>query len=117
MKKPAQFASYKNLIVHQKPSALTRDIIVYFLRQEIPQTIGFVGEKLCCSINLVGAKTAGGYGKHYKGNQKQFFSIARGFSFESDYWLEVLSKLSVFNVDKIYDLSQRNTRLSKSLTT
>ena len=116
MNNPAQFASYKNLIVYQKAKSLTVDIITHFSGKRTPYKLDFILNQLFRSASSVGANIAEGYGRHYMGSLKQFYSIARGSAFETDYWLEVLSELPGFDRIALSQFISRNTEQSKMLT-
>jgi len=114
--KPTAYGSYKDLIVYQKAKSLTTDIISFFSKNRIPRTLDFLINQLFRAISSVGANIAEGYGRHYEGSLKQFYAIARGSSFESDYWLEVINNLNMFDKNSISNFSDRNVELSKMLT-
>ena len=116
MTEPVQKSSYKNLIVYQKAKTLTTDIIKYFSEHKLPYTTDFLIKQLLRSISSIGANIAEGYGRYYQGSLRQFYAIARGSSFESDYWLEILQETGKFDEKKISDFINRNTELSKMLT-
>jgi four helix bundle protein len=111
------YTSYKSLIVYQKAKQLTVDIINYFSGVKIPKSIEFLINQLFRSISSIGANIAEGYGRHYKGSFKQFLGIARGSSFESDFWLEILIETKYFDINQIIKFQERNTELMKILTT
>ena len=116
MAEPVQKTSYKNLIVYPKAKALTTDVLSYFSEHKLPYTKEFLTRQLFRSVSSVGANIAEGYGRHYQGSLRQFFAIARGSSFESDYWLEILQEMGEFDGKIISDFINRNTELSKMLT-
>ena len=113
----AQQNSYKNLIVYQKAVNLSHEIIEYFSKFSLPKSKEFVVLQLLRAIASVGANIAEGYGRFYKKYYRQFLSIARGSSFESDYWLEIISRFEEFDREKIESFTNQNTELSKMLTT
>lgn len=110
-------ASYKNLIVYQKAKLLTVDALKYFSDKRFDKTSEILINQLIRSISSIGANIAEGYGRHYKKSYRQFTGIARGSSFESDYWLDVMLETKRFDNGTISDFSQRNTELIKILTT
>jgi four helix bundle protein len=64
----------------------------------------------------VAANIAEGYSRYYKGSLRQFFSIARGSSFEADYWLEIFLDLNEFDKKKLNEFVATNTEVTKMLT-
>lgn len=108
--------SYKNLIVYQKAVDLSYEIIKYFSEFNLPKSKEFIVLQLLRAIASVGANIAEGYGRFYKKYYRQFLSIARGSSFESDYWLEMIGKLDEFDKEKVKGFTNRNAELSKMLT-
>lgn len=110
-------ASYKNLIVYQKAKLLTIEAIKYFSGKQPDRISEILVNQFIRSISSVGANIAEGYGRHYQKNYRQFIGIARGSSFESDYWLDVMLETNKFNDRTIGNFIQRNTELIKILTT
>jgi len=109
-------ASYKNLIVYQKAKSLTIDAIEYFSKQRQDRISEILVGQLIRSISSIGANIAEGYGRHYQKSYRQFLGIARGSSFESDYWLEVMLETKRFEDETIKEFIQRNTESIKILT-
>lgn|SRR3989344_5901527 len=112
----AQEANYKKLIVYQKAKQLAVDIIRFFSKQKLSKTLEFVVIQLLRAIASIGANIAEGYGRYYQGNTRQFLSIARGSSYESDYWLEIMRETKMFNQKSLTDFNERNNEVSKMLT-
>jgi len=112
----SQYASHKNLIVYQKSKNLAVDVIKHFSGKKIPKNLDFVINQLIRALCSVGANIAEGYGRLYKGSQRQFYAIARGSSFEADYWIEVLTDSKMFGAGTLESFSERNSELSKMLT-
>ncbi len=86
--------SYKDLIVFQKSKTLTIDVIKYFSKHKLDRSKTFLFNQLFRAISSVGANLAEGFGRNYSQNFKQFVGIARGSSFETEYWLEILLDLN-----------------------
>lgn len=110
-------ASYKNLIVYQKAKLLTVEAIKYFSSQHLDRISDILANQFVRSISSIGANIAEGYGRHYQKNYRQFIGIARGSSFESDYWLDVMLETKKFDDETVNNFIQRNTELIKILTT
>ncbi|MCX6724897.1 MAG: four helix bundle protein [Candidatus Shapirobacteria bacterium] len=108
--------SYKNLIVYQKAKNLTIDAIHYFATQKTNQTNNIAINQPIRALSSIGANIAEGYGRHYKKNYRQFISIARGSSFESDYWLEILTETNPLSKQRFQEFAAVNDELSKMLT-
>lgn len=109
--------SYKNLIVYQKAKLLTVGVIKYFSSKHLDKISEILVNQLTRSISSIGANIAEGYGRHYQKSYRQFIGIARGSSFESDYWLDVMFETKKFNGEIIDEFLQRNNELIKILTT
>lgn len=109
--------SYKNLIVYQKAKLLTVESIKYFSDNRLDKISEILINQFIRSISSIGANIAEGYGRHYQKNYRQFISIARGSSFESDYWLDVMLETKKFDYKIINEFLERNTELIKILTT
>ena len=68
------------------------------------------------AVSSIGANIAEGYGRHYKQDYRRFISIARGSSFEADYWLDILTKTKPQYIIKLQEFRNKNDELSKMLT-
>lgn len=110
-------ASYKNLIVYQKAKLLTVDAIKYFSKQHRERISEILVNQLLRATSSIGANIAEGYGRHYSKSYRHFIAIARGSSFETDYWLDVMLETEKFERKIIKDFIQRNGELIKILTT
>lgn len=109
-------ASYKDLTVYQKSEDLTVDICKYFSNIKISNNYFFIHDQLLRSVSSIGANISEGYGRYYKKSYRQFLSIARGSSFEVDYWLTVSSRLAVITPDFMQKCIKENTEIHKMLT-
>lgn len=116
MQEAAQYKTYKNLIVYQKAKLLSLDLINYFSEKRIGRTHEFVVSQLLRSATSIGANIAEGYGRHYRKNYRQFISIARGSSYETDYWLEILSGAKLLRQADADNFLDRNVEITKMLT-
>ncbi len=110
-------ASYKNLIAYQKAKLLTVEAIKYFSSQKLDRISEILVGQFIRAISSIGANIAEGYGRHYQKSYRQFLGIARGSSFEADYWLDVMLETKKFDEETIKNFIQRNTELIKILTT
>ena len=108
--------SYKDLIVYQKTRALTVDVIRYFSKYKLPKAKEFLISQLFRAISSVGANLAEGFGRNYSGSFRQFVGIARGSSFETDYWLEIILETKNFDSKIITSFIERNVEISKMLS-
>jgi len=76
----------------------------------------FITLQLIRATCSIGASIAEGYGRLYKQNYRQFLSIARGSSFEVDYWLEILAKNKWFEKAKVENFIRENIEIIKMLS-
>lgn len=116
MESAAQFKTYKNLIVYQKAKTLSLDLINYFSSKKINKIHEFVVSQLLRAATSVGANIAEGYGRHYRKNYRQFISIARGSSLETNYWLEIAEGANLLERFKKNRFTETNIEVSKMLT-
>lgn len=112
----AKVSSYKDLFVYQKSKLLTIDVIKYFSSSSLSKPKDFLFNQLFRSISSVCANLAEGFGRNYTKSFRHFVGIARGSSFETEYWLEVLLELDEFDEKKIKDFMHRNNEINKMLT-
>lgn len=109
--------SYKKLIVYQKAKDLTIDLIHYCSTKKYPTPKNYLVNQLLRASSSVGANIAEGYGRYYKKSYRHFISIARGSSFEVDYWLEIFLELNKADKSLLNSYINRNVELMKILTT
>lgn len=112
----AEYSSYKELIVYQKAEILTKEVIEYFSKFNLPKSKEFAVIQLLRSVASIGANIAEGYGRFYGKSYRQFLAIARGSSFETDYWLEILIQIPDFDKEELFKFQNINTEISKMLT-
>jgi len=112
----ALITSYKDLFVYQKSKLLTIDVIKYFSKHNLSKSKDFLFSQLFRAISSVGTNIAEGFGRNYSASFRQFVGIARGSSFETEYWLEILLDLGEFDSKIIQEFILRNTEINKMLT-
>ncbi|PIU03466.1 four helix bundle protein [Candidatus Shapirobacteria bacterium CG08_land_8_20_14_0_20_39_18] len=110
-------SSHKNLIVYQKAKTLTIDVINYFANAKLDRVSEILIKQLIRAVSSIGANIAEGYGRHYSKSYHQFLGIARGSSFEADYWLEIILETNKFDEQIIKKFKDTNEELIKILTT
>jgi len=110
-------SSYKDLIVYQKAKSLSIDVLNYFGHTKYPYQYRFFVNQILRCVCSIGANICEGYGRHYKKNYRQFLSIARGSSFEAEYWFEIAMELKIFDNKKVSAFIEINKEIIKMLTT
>lgn len=108
--------NYKELIVYQKAVELTVEVLNYLKNQKYDFAQKVLSDQLIRAISSIGANIAEGYGRYYQKNYYQFLSIARGSSFETDYWLDIIQGGNFGNRDKIKAFILKNEEITKMLT-
>src|SRR5258707_1024197 len=108
MLKQNPVANYKNLVVYQKSRDFSIETIEYFSGQKTPNNLKFLENQLLRASCSIAANIAEGYGRHYQKSFRQFLAIARGSSFESEHWLEVMLTVPTFDKLKIKNLIEKN---------
>ena len=116
MPEAIKYSSYKDLIVYQKAKALTLEVFRYFAKPKLPRVYEFLIIQLLRAASSIGANIVEGYGRHYKKSYRQFLGVARGSCFETDYWLELVFELKIFNNEIVADFIEKNKELVKMLT-
>ena len=116
MKNKNSDASYKKLIVYQKSKVLAIDLIKFFSKKRLSNVLTFIVNQLLRATTSIGANIAEGYGRYYQGNTYQFLSIARGSSYEADYWLEIVLEARILGEEETLGFRERNIEISKMLT-
>src|SRR3989344_2804137 len=110
-------ASFNNLIVYQKAKGLTVKISKYFSKYKLPKTQEFIILQLLRAVSSIAANIAEGYGRYYDKSYRQFLSIARGSCFETEYWLEIILELGMFDNKTVKVFIEENNQIAKILTT
>lgn len=116
MEKTVQKSTYKNLLVYQKAKDLTIKVIEFFKPHRFLKTEEFLIVQLLRAVSSVGANIAEGYGRMYKKSYRQFLSIARGSSFEADYWFEIILVSNKHDRTQIMKFMQQNLEIIKMLS-
>ncbi len=91
-------------------------MVEYFSKFNLPKSKEFAVVQLLRAVASIGANIAEGYGRFYGKSYRQFLAIARGSSFETDYWLEILMKIPDFDKSGLLKFQETNTEISKMLT-
>ena len=112
-----EHASYKNLVAYQKAKSLTIETSLYFSKLRFPKTQEFLVIQLLRSVSSIAANIAEGYGRYYDKSYRQFLSIARGSCFETEYWLEIILELGMFDNKTVKVFIEENNQIAKILTT
>lgn len=108
--------THKNLIVYQKAENLAKEAILYFAKFNFPKSKEFAITQLLRAVASIGANIAEGYGRYYKKYYRQFLSIARGSSYETDFWISVIKNFPELDKNKLDEFLNINTEISKILT-
>lgn len=111
-----QYRTYKDLIVYQKAVDVTVKIVDYYSTHKIAQTEKILLVQLIRAASSVGANLAEGYGRMHKKEYRRFVGIARGSSFEVEYWLDLLVRLSPQDTKTLSVITQINFEIIKMLT-
>ena len=111
-----RYSSHKNLIVYQRSEQLTIECYKYFLKQKTDYKYKTLIDQLLRSVGSIGANISEGYGRHYQKSYRQFLSVARGSAFESEYWLQIMLELKIFDNDEIKKFQDELTQILKMLT-
>ncbi|HEX6292558.1 MAG TPA: four helix bundle protein [Herpetosiphonaceae bacterium] len=84
--------TYRNLIVWQRAQQLAFQIIQ--LVQQVPQSWAnaVVVRQIVSSATSIGANIAEGHGRYVPGAYRNYLSIARGSTAETDSWLDLLRR-------------------------
>src|SRR3989344_6659258 len=85
--------TYKDLIVYQKALDCVTKIINHYSSIKLTWTDKYIVDQLIRASASVGANLAEGYGRMHKKDYRRFIGIARGSSFEVEYWSDLLIKI------------------------
>lgn len=106
---------YHSLLSYQKAKDLTKMVFKLGTNPMFTTNSGkSLYNQLFRSTSSIGANIAEGYGRNNPKEYKQFLGIARGSSFETEYWLELVQETSNINTNQLLSI---NTEIIKILTT
>lgn len=108
-------SNYKNLTAYKKSKKLTLEL-VRFTKNNKRQEYAFIYNQILRSASSIGANIAEGYGRYYKKYYRQFVGIARGFAFETEYWLEILIEIHPQQSEYLNKLIFLNNEIIRLLT-
>lgn len=108
---------HKNLVVYCKSLDLAVEMYKHFSITKLNSTERVMINQLLRSCSSIGANIAEGYGRYYKKSYRHFLSISRGSSFETDYWLDLMSKTKIFEEKQLSKFIKKNNEITKILTT
>ena len=107
------YTDYHNLTAYNKAKKLTLQIINLFPRLPNNAIFTTIYHQIIRSASSIGANIAEGYGRNNTKEYRQFLGVARGSSFETEYWLEIIQESSSLKIPDIIDL---NKEIIKILT-
>lgn len=107
------FTDHHGLASYQKSKQLVLKIIE--ICNSNPKKYSYlpIFQQIIRSSSSIGANIAEGYGRNNQKEYKQYLGIARGSSFETEYWLEILQESLNMNFSDIINL---NKEIIKILT-
>ena len=107
---------FRNLIHWQMGQELA--VRVVKLAEELPRsrTSDLVVAQLVRSAGSVPANIAEGYGRYSKAAYRNHLSIARGSLFETQSWLDLLTRQSLISSELAADLDRQCEELARVLT-
>ena len=110
-KLPMTYVDYHKLTVYNKARELILKIVI--LSENLPHkySIEVVIKQLIRSCSSIGANIVEGYGRNNPKEFRQFLGIARGSSFETEYWLEILMEMTQINLTELIELNKECIRL------
>lgn len=105
------YVDYHKLTVYSKARELV--IKIALLSENLPHkySIEVVVKQLIRSSSSIGANIVESYGRNNPKEFRQFLGIARGSSFETEYWLEILAELINSNLSELIELNKECIRL------
>lgn len=116
---PAQktINSYRNLIVYAKAIENSIDLFAYYKQEKLVWADQFLIRQILRAATSIGANIAEGYGRMHKKDYRRFLGIARGSSFEVEFWASLISTIRPSDKQILDKILRTNEEVSKILTT
>lgn len=107
---------YKGLIVYQKALSNTIALFGYYKTQKLLWGERFLVGQLLRASASIGANIVEGYGRGSKREYRRFLLIAKGSSLETEYWIDLISKIRPQDGKILENIKGINTEVVKILT-
>jgi four helix bundle protein len=105
------YVDYHKLTVYSKAKELVLKTLE--ATENLPRKVSveIVAKQLIRAVSSIGANIVEGYGRNNPREFRQFLGIARGSSFETEYWLEILTKILNVDLSALIELNKECIRL------
>lgn len=110
------YRSYKDLVVYQRSLDQTLKLTRLYSNKKLDWLSQYLVRQLIRACASIGANLAEGYGRMHKKDYRRFVGIARGSSFEVNYWLDLIIKLRPTENNFLLEVQDINTEIMKMLT-
>ena len=110
-------ASFRGLIAWQKAQELAVSVLNELAKLPSGKQVDLVGAQLARSVGSVSANIAEGYGRFSPGAYRNHLSIARGSLFETESWIDLLSRTGYLSGETNSLLVARCSEVGRLLTT
>lgn len=108
--------SYKDLIVYKLAKSSALKLLKYYSQKRFTWTERYLVDQLIRAAASIGANLAEGYGRLYKLDYRRFVSIARGSSFELEYWIDLVVEIRPQDKGFLAEIASSNVEVLKMLT-
>jgi four helix bundle protein len=105
------FADHHKITAFLKSKELLQKIISLHSLLPTNKASEIVYYQIFRSASSIGANIAEGYGRNNQKEYKHFLGIARGSSFETEYWLEVIQESYNLDLSSVVELNKEIIKL------
>ncbi|HLG12828.1 MAG TPA: four helix bundle protein [Dehalococcoidia bacterium] len=107
---------FKALIVWQKAQELATEVVAELERLPRNRQSEAIGLQLLRSAGSVAANIAEGYGRYSAGAYRNHLSIARGSLFETESWIDLLSRTGYVSEETSSTMTAKCVEVGRLLT-
>jgi four helix bundle protein len=104
------YPDHHQLFAYKKAKELTIQIILLAQKSQ-DKNLFSIYNQIVRSSSSIGANIAEGYGRNNTKEYRQFLGIARGSSFETEYWLEILQESTSTSFSNLVELNKEIIKL------
>ena len=109
-------SSFRSMALWKEGQAFAEGVAALVVRLPRDGAADAIGQQLVRSAGSIPANIAEGYGRFSQAAYRNHLSIARGSAFESESWLDLLTRRGYLSQESSAELMARCSRVQRMLT-